>query len=174
MPSSSSSLPSYNLIQKHKLLQLLLVTFFLTLANISSSESIADPNITNLMSSTTHPESEPKSQSNHSSISSSNNKIKTVYLIRHAESEENRRLGSLKTAFLGLGKFKLPAKKDVLASMELLNVSAQIDSDVSEIGQQQVSIHCRPYRSLEKRKKLNLYHAYVSSLYENMQRKKKD
>ena len=64
--------------------------------------------------------------------------MKTIYLIRHAESEENRRLGSLKSAFLGLGKFKLPKKQDVYASMELLNVSAQIDSDVSEKGQEQV------------------------------------
>ena len=49
---------------------------------------------------------------------------KTIYLIRHAESEENRRLGSLKTAFTGLTKCMLPKKNDIYASLELLNVSS--------------------------------------------------
>ncbi len=66
-------------------------------------------------------------------------KMKTIYLIRHAESEENRRLFSLKSSVKGLCKLKIPKKEDVLASMELLNVSAQIDSDVSPKGQEQVS-----------------------------------
>ena len=70
---------------------------------------------------------------------SKNKNIKTIYLIRHAESEENRRIGSLKSAFLGLGRFKLPSKEDVVASMELLNVSAQIDSDVSDVGEAQIN-----------------------------------
>ena len=65
---------------------------------------------------------------------------KTVYLIRHAESEENRRLGSLKTSVKGLGKFTLPKKEDVVASVQLLNVCAQLDSDVSPKGQKQVSL----------------------------------
>lgn len=63
---------------------------------------------------------------------------KTVYLIRHAESEENRRIASLKTACFGLGKLSLPSRKDIAASLELLNVKAQIDSDVSPKGQAQV------------------------------------
>ena len=65
---------------------------------------------------------------------------KTIYLIRHAESEENRRLGSLKSAFSGLTRCQLPNRKDVYASFELLNVSAQIDSDVSPKGKEQVCI----------------------------------
>lgn len=63
---------------------------------------------------------------------------KTVYLIRHAESEENRRIGSLKTSLRDIGSFKLPSKKDVYAVGELLNVPAQIDSNVSEKGKDQI------------------------------------
>jgi len=60
--------------------------------------------------------------------------LKTVYLIRHAESDENRRLGSLKRIFTSC-----PNKSDLVASMELLNVQAQIDSDVSEVGRRQIN-----------------------------------
>jgi hypothetical protein len=66
---------------------------------------------------------------------------KRVYLIRHAESEENRRLASLTKSIKGLGSLKLPTKDDVMASMELLNVRAQLDSDVSEVGRKQVCGH---------------------------------
>jgi broad specificity phosphatase PhoE len=65
--------------------------------------------------------------------------MKTIYLIRHAESEENRRLGSLGKCFSDLGRFKLPAVKDVTASLGLINVPAQLDSDVSEKGALQIS-----------------------------------
>ena len=65
--------------------------------------------------------------------------IKTIYLIRHAESEENRRIGCFKSSVKRMGKFQLPKKQDIVASMELLNVSAQIDSNVSDIGLKQVS-----------------------------------
>lgn len=64
---------------------------------------------------------------------------KRVYLIRHAESEENRRLASLTKSLKGLGSLKLPTKDDVMASMELLNVRAQLDSDVSAVGKKQIS-----------------------------------
>jgi broad specificity phosphatase PhoE len=63
---------------------------------------------------------------------------KTVYLIRHAESEENRRLGSLKSVFSSLGRFSLPASKDVGASFELLRVTSQVDSDLSPVGKLQI------------------------------------
>lgn len=63
---------------------------------------------------------------------------KTIFLIRHAESEENRRIASLKTCFRSLGKFSLPSASDVRASTELLNVGGQIDSSVSEIGAKQI------------------------------------
>jgi hypothetical protein len=65
---------------------------------------------------------------------------KTVYLIRHAESDENRRKACLKTSMQGLGKLKLPKKEDVVASMELMNVQAQLNSNVSPRGQEQVRI----------------------------------
>lgn len=64
---------------------------------------------------------------------------KIVYLIRHAESEENRRIASLTGIFRGLSKFSLPSKADIFTSMELLNVPAQVDSNVSEIGAKQIA-----------------------------------
>mmetsp|Transcript_4233 Transcript_4233/g.8096 ORF Transcript_4233/g.8096 Transcript_4233/m.8096 type:complete len:452 (+) Transcript_4233:146-1501(+) len=64
---------------------------------------------------------------------------KTVFLIRHAESDENRRLASLSKSVKGLGRFRIPKKEDVIASMELINVPAQIDSDVSPKGRAQIN-----------------------------------
>lgn len=64
---------------------------------------------------------------------------KTIYLIRHAESEENRRLACLTRGCKGLKKLQLPSKDDILGSLELLDVKAQIDSNVSDIGQNQIS-----------------------------------
>jgi len=64
---------------------------------------------------------------------------KRVYLIRHAESEENRRLASLTRGIKGLGSMRLPSKDDVMASMELLNVKAQLDSNVSDVGKRQIA-----------------------------------
>ena len=61
-----------------------------------------------------------------------------MYLIRHAESDENRRLASLGRCFKKLGKFSLPSSADLYASTELLNVPAQIDSNVSDIGKEQI------------------------------------
>jgi broad specificity phosphatase PhoE len=63
---------------------------------------------------------------------------KTVFLIRHAQSDENRRLASLTTTLKSITKLKLPTKTDVLASCELLNVPAQLDSDVSPEGKAQI------------------------------------
>lgn len=63
---------------------------------------------------------------------------KTVFLIRHAESDENRRKECLQKSVKGLGKLKLPKREDVVASLELMNVGAQLDSKVSPRGQAQV------------------------------------
>lgn len=63
---------------------------------------------------------------------------KTVYFIRHAESDENRRLASLGRCFKKLGSFSLPSSADIYASTQLLNVPAQIDSNVSDIGKEQI------------------------------------
>lgn len=71
---------------------------------------------------------------------------KTVYLIRHAESDENRRKECLKTSVQGLGKLKLPKREDVVASMELMNLRAQLDSNVSPKGQAQVCVKSNMYR----------------------------
>lgn len=64
--------------------------------------------------------------------------IKTVYLIRHAESEENRRLATLVKSLNGLRKGKWPSRVDVVTSMELLNVGSQIDSSLSKVGKKQI------------------------------------
>lgn len=64
---------------------------------------------------------------------------KTVYLIRHAESEENRRIASLGRIFKNLGKFSLPSSSDIYASTQLLNIPAQVDSSVSEVGVRQIA-----------------------------------
>lgn len=64
--------------------------------------------------------------------------MKTVYLIRHAESDENRRRASLNKCLEQLTTGALPSQEDVNASFELLNVPAQLNSDVSDIGAQQI------------------------------------
>ena len=63
---------------------------------------------------------------------------KTIYLIRHAESDENRRKECLKQSMQGLQKFQLPKKEDLISSMELMNVSAQLDTGVSPRGQSRI------------------------------------
>jgi broad specificity phosphatase PhoE len=65
--------------------------------------------------------------------------IKTVYLIRHAESEENRKVASLKKVFGGLTRFSLPSSADVWTASQLINIPAQVDSSVSAIGVQQIA-----------------------------------
>ena len=72
-------------------------------------------------------------------IPNNKKKKKTIYLIRHSESEENRRLQSLGRGLKDLTKLKLPSKDDVVASIELLDTAAQIDSDVSPVGKAQVN-----------------------------------
>jgi broad specificity phosphatase PhoE len=76
---------------------------------------------------------------NNNNMSPVTSAVKTIYLIRHAESEENRRIASLGRIFSGLGKFTLPSKSDLKASVELLNVTAQVDSNVSAVGTRQIS-----------------------------------
>jgi hypothetical protein len=71
-------------------------------------------------------------------INSGNPTTKTIFLVRHAESEENRRLGSLKSALKALTRFSLPKSTDIAAAMELIRVDQQIDSNVSTFGQQQI------------------------------------
>jgi hypothetical protein len=77
--------------------------------------------------------------STNGSSNSSSTLPKTVYLIRHAESEENRRVGSLKNMFKSVTSFSLPSSKDFSSSCELLNVTGQVDSAVSDKGVQQIT-----------------------------------
>ena len=81
-----------------------------------------------------------QSQSKHIITETSLPMTKTIFLIRHAESDENRRKECFKTSVQGLGKLKLPTREDVVASMELMNLRAQLDSNVSPRGQAQVRI----------------------------------
>jgi broad specificity phosphatase PhoE len=64
---------------------------------------------------------------------------KTIYLIRHAQSEENRRLESLLSVARSLTRFSWPRSSDIGASLELLSLSQQVDSPVSEFGKQQIA-----------------------------------
>jgi broad specificity phosphatase PhoE len=74
---------------------------------------------------------------------------KTIFLVRHAESDENRRLHSLKTAFKDLTRFALPKSKDVLASCELIRIDQQIDSNVSQFGKQQIAYMANTLREAD-------------------------
>ena len=62
-------------------------------------------------------------------------KSKTVFLIRHAESAENHRLACLTRSLSSIAKLRIPSKEDVKTSFELVDVNAQIDSDVSPKGE---------------------------------------
>ncbi|CAB9509945.1 Pfam:PGAM [Seminavis robusta] len=64
--------------------------------------------------------------------------VKTVYFIRHAESDENRRRASLTKCFEQISTGAMPSTEDLNASFELLNVPAQVNSDVSQIGARQI------------------------------------
>jgi bisphosphoglycerate-dependent phosphoglycerate mutase len=64
---------------------------------------------------------------------------KTIYLIRHAESEENRRLASFKSAVTALARFSWPKSNDVTAALELIRVTEQVDSGLSDFGMQQIA-----------------------------------
>jgi len=64
---------------------------------------------------------------------------KTVYLIRHAESAENHRLACLSRSLKSIARLKIPAADDVTSSLQLIDVPAQIDSDVSKAGARQIA-----------------------------------
>ncbi len=131
------------LLQQHTMMMaggntivFILLFFFYTTPLLLAQQQASNTNSLDKMSSTT----DNNNSSNHSKDNGSHEK--TIFLIRHAESEENRRLGSLKSAFGGLARCAIPSKNDVYASLELLNVSAQIDSDVSPKGKEQVGGAC--------------------------------
>ena len=64
--------------------------------------------------------------------------LKTLFLIRHAESLENERIGCLQRSISNVGRMSLPRLSDLRRSVELINVPAQVDSDVSAVGWDQV------------------------------------
>ena len=63
---------------------------------------------------------------------------KTVYFIRHAESEENRRLASMKTVFADIGSFAIPKASDFTEGLRWFD-HGNADSDVSERGKEQIT-----------------------------------
>jgi len=63
---------------------------------------------------------------------------KTVFLIRHAQSSENHRLGCLSSSISKLGRLSLPTTEEIITSFELIDVKGQIDSDVSAKGNKQI------------------------------------
>lgn len=65
---------------------------------------------------------------------------KTIYLIRHAESDENRRQQALYKSLSQMRSLTLPTRADLAASLELVDVTAQIDSDVSAVGRRQIDM----------------------------------
>jgi broad specificity phosphatase PhoE len=60
-------------------------------------------------------------------------------LIRHAESEENRRLASLQSVVRSVWTLSWPSSADVAAAFELANVPGQVDSAVSARGREQIA-----------------------------------
>jgi len=80
-----------------------------------------------------------KSENDRTTTGSSVEVVKTVYLVRHAESEENRRLSSLKCVGRSLLRFALPSTNDIASSLHLINIPAQVNSAVSEDGQAQIA-----------------------------------
>ena len=81
--------------------------------------------------------SSSSSSSSHDDVNS--RQVKTVYLIRHAESEENRRISSLKQIGHSITRFSFPSRKDVASSVQLLNIPAQVNTPISKDGHSQVS-----------------------------------
>jgi broad specificity phosphatase PhoE len=65
---------------------------------------------------------------------------KTVFLIRHAHSLENQRIASMFSCLGDLGRFSLPKRSDVGASLELLNISANHDAPISDTGMGQCAV----------------------------------
>lgn len=63
---------------------------------------------------------------------------KTVYLIRHAESELNRRVNALCEVGRSMRRISLPSRQHVSASMQLIAISRQVDTAVSVKGEAKI------------------------------------
>ncbi len=68
------------------------------------------------------------------------NKSKTVYLIRHAESEENVDMASLFDAAGAIRKFQLPRKQDTKRGLKFVYscIAGNTDAPLSDHGKRQV------------------------------------
>lgn len=83
----------------------------------------------------THPQTLDQTPPGHQSTEGT---LKRVYLIRHAESLENERSASLQRSASDLLRLRLPSRTDVLRASELLDIQSQVDSDVSDVGWDQI------------------------------------
>ncbi|GBG27939.1 Hypothetical Protein FCC1311_041622 [Hondaea fermentalgiana] len=85
--------------------------------------------------------------------------VKTVLLVRHAESVENEKLGHLKRWAGDVSSAKLPASGDLFAGLSLLAEPSIADSGLSEVGVKQVATLTRKLRetNLLQEKKVQVF-----------------
>jgi hypothetical protein len=67
-----------------------------------------------------------------------NRVLKTVYLIRHAQSMENEMIGNFKSSVKGLGSFIPPSFSSVWSTLGLINVPGLIDCNISDAGRHEI------------------------------------
>ena len=74
-------------------------------------------------------------------MTQTSNVSKTLYLIRHAESEENVRIQGLRNVGRSIRHFKFPSKKDMKLGTEGLHgfLSGHTDAELSSNGRKQVN-----------------------------------
>ena len=133
-------------MRRYQLIVLLLIIFTrfeYSVTSSSSTSTVVAPTTTVPSSTSVEMTKEEMTTSATSTDATTNGTIntavKTIFLVRHAESDENRRLHSLKTVFKDLTRFALPKSKDIMASCELIRIDLQVNSNVSEFGKQQIA-----------------------------------
>lgn len=93
-------------------------------------------------------------------------KSKTVYLIRHAESEENVDMASLFDAAGAIRKFQLPRKQDTKRGLKFVYscIAGNTDAPLSQHGIRQVWIRllrCFKFPSKFSKSRHNLFFAWL-------------
>lgn len=74
---------------------------------------------------------------------------KRVYLVRHAESDENVKLGRLRKWFRAVTRLEKPAMDDLLVGASLLSDASWVDSQLSDGGRLQVAALCAQLREMD-------------------------
>ena len=82
-----------------------------------------------------------RSTSSTENESDDNSPKKTIYLIRHAESEENVKMHGLQEVGMSLYERRVPSSKDLTNSLKFLGSAAKgdVDSDLSPDGREQIN-----------------------------------